>query len=319
MTETAFNSRYHFTTEKPPENFSKTYEAFLYNRETFRNMQAPEEQQLSFYLLKPSKHAVRAEVNFVLKDGEAISGMYSPFGSLCFDHLMRTEVLYAFVDFILKTLVEKGIGSVKIKSYAAAYAPLQAAVLMNVLINKGFLISEAPLNYHMPVSRQPFEKMISKMERRQLNKGLSQGWSYQEEEPEQLSEVYDFILRCRKEREQELNISLEKLRQSFETFPYQYRIFSLRESERLVAATVMVRAGKLFWYNFLPATDPAYYPFSPMVLLLEKLYNFCQRREDKMLDLGIAEVQHAPQFGLMDFKQRMGAVATVKPVFSLKI
>lgn len=313
--EFELNSRYTFTTEPPPENYVKTYEAFLYNRRSFRQMQAGQLETVSFYLLKSAHKAVKAEIHFVLDGSHAVSGWHSPFGSLCFDPHLRMELLYAFVEKILQFFSQQPILKVTISSYPGAYAWPQSAPLINVLINHGFNMSQAALNYHLPVSQRPFETFLTKMEKRKLVKAREQGWSFQQEGADKLPEIFDFIAHCRRERDYKLYIDLPALERAFETFPMHYQIFALREDKQIVAATVLVRSGKHIWYHFLPATEAAYYKHSPMILLLENIYVFCQQQGMRLLDLGTAEKNKEPQLGTMDFKQRLGAISSIRPVF----
>ena len=178
----------------------------------------------------------------------------------------------------------------------------------------GFREKYCEINHHIELSN--FE--MHPMERRKLDKLNSLGFTVSELEQGQLSQAYDFLARCRKEKDLELNISLEKLSQLFLLFPDRYTIFGGYLAGQLISAVITVRITKEVVYYYLPGTSEVFKKESPMVGLIQHLVDYF-KRQTRHLDLGISSVQGKPQEGLIAFKERMGGMKTEKKVFSLNL
>ena len=88
----------------------------------------------------------------------------------------------------------------------------------------------------------------------------------------------------------------------------------------LAALTVAVRVRPDILYNFLPADNPIYRPFSPAVLLTHGLYAHCQQAGIALLDLGVSVDDHRqPKPGLLRFKRNLGAEESVKTVWEKQV
>ncbi len=78
--------------------------------------------------------------------------------------------------------------------------------------------------------------------------------------------------------------------------------------------TVRVRDDIL--YTFLPASNPAYHAYSPLVLLMDGLFEYCQQQQIRLLDLGVSlDGNHQPKPSLLRFKRNLGALESPKVCF----
>jgi lipid II:glycine glycyltransferase (peptidoglycan interpeptide bridge formation enzyme) len=123
------------------------------------------------------------------------------------------------------------------------------------------------------------------------------------------------IVQNRERKGHHVSMSFADFRQLFTDFPGIYKIFAVRDRSRMVAVTVAVEINKHILYYFLPAHDEAYNTYSPMVLLIQCLYDYCRQAGFTLLDLGISTDKGVPNYGLMRFKQNIGAVTSLKLSF----
>ncbi|MTI29824.1 GNAT family N-acetyltransferase, partial [Xanthovirga aplysinae] len=303
-----------FTTERPEGDYPLAFESYLFHHPNHLNLQF-EGSYLEFYVVHTAHRKLLAHLPLFLKDQQAISGIRSPFGALLFDHKMDAQLLHAFVDFILWILKGRGIHSVTVKNICMGFQPEMVSKTINVLVNHGFRLKEAPINYHLSLEAS-FEQNLHLMEARKLKKCATYGFEFQCESIDQLEEFYGFIRSCRMSRNQPMNMSLEGLKDCLSVFPRHYQFYSLRDKGKLVAVTIIVVLNSRVVYNFLPASDMSYKSSSPMVALLYQIYQYFKKKGYGILDLGISEVDTNPQFGLLSFKQRIGGKASVKPTFT---
>lgn len=304
------------TVNSYPEGFRKDFETFLYNEPKHLDLQS-ESDRSTFYIISEAKRKVLGRICFFIPDKKVYSPLKSPFGSLEFNSMLPLNILSDFLEFIVDHFRKQDIYAIKIKNYASVYAPQQSAKLTNVLLNGGFSIIHPDLNHHINVDEKPFEDIIHKMELRKLRKCIERGFTFSEEAPSSLNEIYHFIQLCRKERSQPISISLDNLKNAVSYFPRQYKIFSIRYHGMLAAATIAVEVNRKILYNFLPASARQYNPYSPMVFLLANLYEYCRRKGYSVLDLGISSIDNEPQLGLMKFKERVGGKSSLKMTFEL--
>jgi lipid II:glycine glycyltransferase (peptidoglycan interpeptide bridge formation enzyme) len=87
----------------------------------------------------------------------------------------------------------------------------------------------------------------------------------------------------------------------------------------MVAATVCVKVKDSILYNFLPAHDSLYNMYSPMVFLMEKIYQYTSENKIKYIDLGVSSINNNPQKGLIRFKERLGSKSVSKLTFLKEI
>lgn len=307
-----------FAVNHCPDGFSYSFERYLYNETSFLQLQDAE-PPLSFYILHLKKKRVLARCHFFIKDNIALSPYRSPFGGMELDASLSLDVIEAFIDFIEKTIKKKDVKTIKITQSPFIYSPIGASKLTNCYLRTGFQITHPDLNHHIVIDGKSFEQKIHAMERRKLKKTMEQRFVFREEGVDVVEKIYAFIQSCRKERQQDLNISLEDLQKAIQALPHVYKIFSIRDGEEVIATTIIVVVNAKIAYNFLPASSSAYNQWSPMVFLLKGLYEWCQDKNIEMLDLGISIVNNIPQYSLIAFKERIGGEMGLKCTYSKSI
>lgn len=134
-----------------------------------------------------------------------------------------------------------------------------------------------------------------------------------------LTDVYLFIFGCQKQRGYSLSMTLSALNRTVEHFSDRFVIFGIYEGEKLIAASIAIHVKRNVLYNFYCTHLMEYNHLSPVVMLLEGLYSYGRNHYVRMLDLGTSAVNGKPNFGLLDFKLRMGAQPTMKLTFEKTI
>jgi hypothetical protein len=83
----------------------------------------------------------------------------------------------------------------------------------------------------------------------------------------------------------------------------------------MCAAAVSILVNRDIVYNFLVNHNSEFNNLSPAVLLMEGIYDHCQEHDIGLLDLGTSALGGQPNFPLLDFKLRLGAVPVSKMSF----
>ena len=116
-----------------------------------------------------------------------------------------------------------------------------------------------------------------------------------------------------------MTMEFEALDKMFRELPEYYLLFGLYSGERLISVVVSVLVDRGILYNFYPGDDVQYRDHSPMVMLLDGIYRYCQTNAIRILDLGISSVDGVLNPGLYRFKKNCGSIDSWKSTYLLEL
>jgi lipid II:glycine glycyltransferase (peptidoglycan interpeptide bridge formation enzyme) len=303
-----------FIEGKLPPGHRYDFDPYLFNLPANLLLQANEGWH-SFYAIRVDKKLIRAHIHFHEKEHLACSPFKNPFGSFEFSDAFTPKELFDFIKFVEHSLKKKGISKVEIKSYPHHYNPYRTALLTTFLLNNQFRIEEAELSACLDVNPSKLFESLSSWEKRKIKQQEKRNLRFKQLPDGKFHEVFHFIEVCRKERNQSLSMNLGQLENVMKAFPENFLLFGVYEDKLIAAASIAIKINKSILYNFYSAHSKQYDALSPVVGLMEGMYNFCQQENFKILDLGTSSLRGKPNFSLLDFKINMGAVPTPKLTF----
>ncbi|WP_038029375.1 GNAT family N-acetyltransferase [Thermonema rossianum] len=169
------------------------------------------------------------------------------------------------------------------------------------------------LCHYLRVEDRPLRALMSRGQRRYLNMPRRYHWHLRRYPASALditrwNEFYSLLELNRQARNIPLSITYERLIRSAAIAKEAMQLFELRDTDdRLLAATLALRVHPQVIYYFLPVCHPQYYVFSPMVPLLNAIYEYARQEGISFLDLGISSVKGIVNQGLSAFKERLSA------------
>ena len=122
-----------------------------------------------------------------------------------------------------------------------------------------------------------------------------------------LANVFDFIKTQRRAKQYAFSMEWSELKLAQKVNPDTYIPFVVTHNEKIVAATIAIKATNEVLYNFSPAHHPDYDQLSPVVLLTEGLYDYGRSEGFIYLDLGTSYLGEEINEGLAQFKSNLGA------------
>lgn len=167
--------------------------------------------------------------------------------------------------------------------------------------------------HYIEVKSSSLRAWMSRGQRRYLNMPRRYHWHLRRYPASALditrwNEFYSLLELNRQARNIPLSITYERLIRSAAIAKEAMQLFELRDTDdRLLAATLALRVHPQVIYYFLPACHPQYYVFSPMVPLLNAIYEYARQEGISFLDLGISSVKGIVNQGLSAFKERLSA------------
>jgi hypothetical protein len=294
------------------EHFS--FEPSLYNYPAHRFLQSAMGWH-SFYILEDVEKKVVACVHFNLFETNARSPFRSPFGSIEFNPSLPADVLYEFIRFFEIRLKSKGATSIAIKNYPNAYGEKQSILLQTFLSNYNYTIVNAELASVIDVTGDLAEDSFHRSEQKRLSKATQAGLTFQEIHIEDFNRVYQFIETCRNEKQYTLSMPMQDLKDVIQKFPGKIVLFGVLHDRDWAAASISIRVRNGILYDFYHDHTSRFDNLSPVVLLVAGIYDYCQRHQIEMIDLGTSMQASQPNFDLLRFKKNLGARFSPKLTF----
>ena len=308
---------YSFCEGDIPADLNFDFEISLFNRDIHIYLQS-KEGWVTFYILKTKTKSVTGCVHFRLEKGHAYSPFRAPFGGLEFSDHTPSLILLQFLEFVEGNLRNKGVRCITIKNPPQLYQPQRLAIVETLLFNTGYHVIDAEVGTVIEVDCD-FAAGLDTWEKRKLKRAKKAEFIFQQVSLEYLEEIYSFILTCRQQKGYSLSMTLADLRKTIDQIPGNYILSSVCTNGKLIAASIAIRVNGNVLYNFYSDHDKAYDAFSPVVCLIEGLYEYCMQNKIALLDLGTSAWNRLPNFGLLDFKLRLGGKATPKLTFKKEL
>ena len=257
-----------------------------------------------------------ARCAFFVQSGKAVSPGAAPFGSVEFSEFLPDAVLDAFVKRLVNEVRQAGAVSLRLVNYPTCYAPVQAERLRATLTEHDFNLVQQNSTFFLPVSSIPFAQNLAPAERRRLRKCHRAGFQFSQMTNANPAEVVDFVQNTHRQKGYSLTLPPDRLTHLLREFPNHFGVFTVMDGQQLAALTVAIRVWPDILYTFLLVSDLDYALFSPMVLLTEGLFGYCQQHQIRLLDLGMSlDGNGQPKPNLIRFKRNLGAQESPKFVF----
>ena len=309
------NKKYDFIAFSDSNEINSTPASLLFSSKEYLNV-VSSECFYSFFIYNKIKKCNDGLIRFQIHNEIASSLVNAPFGSIELVKPIEFDVLYNFIDFVGEFLADSGIARIQISHYPWIYDPVHHNKIISAYGFTGFIVDKIDINHFIKIDSEPLFRKLHQMEKRRLEKCISNKFLFKEHKNKDIDILFKFIKSSREQRKIPLNINLNLLKALSTKLADHYKLFSLSSNEEFIACTIAVRTKDNVLYNFLPAHNPKYDTYSPMVYLIERIYEYAKQNKYQFLDLGISSIENHPQSDLIKFKERMGGITASKLLFS---
>lgn len=270
---------------------------------------------VSFVAVNKKSEQIEALIYYHLEGTLAKTPYRSPYGSFVFSKNSSSDFLQAFINLTEQKLKDKGVKSVLIRNAPDAYDPEKSERLKNTLIQLAYKIELEEISTVIPVGKDSFESSLHRSHKKKLKKCREGKFVFQFLSVDHLEEVYGFLKTVREEKNYTLSMSLDELKKTADAFPDNYLLSVVKDKEKIIAANISIRVNSRVLYNFYHDHLSLYDVVSPVILLNEGLYDYCQQHGFKLLDLGTSTINGKPDPELITFKVRLGGQPAHKLTF----
>ncbi|UII29306.1 hypothetical protein LVD15_13015 [Fulvivirga maritima] len=291
-----------------------TAASLIYNSEAYLSSY-PTGNLYRFSLLKKGEEVTF--IHFYIEGSEAENALYS--GIASFDgKQVNSENITLLMTSLKEWGLEHGIKYFVIKCAPCFYYN-DGMILNDAMLFSGAEMSVSELNQHIAVTNSDYMSLLKKNEKKRLRKCHKNGFTFRKLDVTFLPEAYKIIKDNRDLKGFPMTMSYQGLLKMFKAFPDRYLLFGVFDDDKLIAVAVSILVSDQVLYNFYHGDDFNYRTHSPIVMILEGVYSFCQTENIQFLDLGISSVTGKVNEGLYAFKQNCGAIETKRNLITLNV
>jgi hypothetical protein len=286
---------------------------FIYNNHSHIHLQ-DKDGWCCYYVLDKAQDCL-AFIWIHIEKEKASSPLKAPFGSFEFKKEIDAAILFDFINFVTADLGKRGAKQFLIKQIVDGYQIHKNAIINTLLLNLGFTIVNAEAANLILVNSVSYETKLHPWEKRKLKQARKQHFDFHVLKTNKLTNIYTFIETCRAEKKYTLSMPLQALKRLEQAIPGALQLFSVQHGKELMAACITIRVSPQILYTFYYDHAVAHQKTSPVVMLIEGIYQYCLQNSIELIDLGTAALEGKPNFSLLTFKQHLGANYSTKFTF----
>ena len=284
---------------------------YIFNTQEFQSLKSGVTKYFALF----EKELAIARICFSIDKSQAISGHQATFGSIDAEQPLTKEAAKYFIEQVCMSFKSEGIKEIIIKHWPECYADSNS--MHESFINAGFKVINTEVNQHLMVQEKEFNLLIRKNEKKKLNQCIKHGYTFKILSIDELADIYQLVAETRVRKGFPVSMAYERLQQTIKSLPDKYLLFGLFNQDELIAASVSIRISQNILYNFYHADAFAYRSTSPLVMLVQEIYRYCQQNDIKILDLGISSENGLKNEGLFIFKENLGCLSSEKNTYFL--
>lgn len=308
------SSDYYFISSEEPLLQNLSFDPFLFNEAKFLLNSAGNKRKY-FYIINKDRNLIIGRMNVAVAENSGYSPYKAPFGGIEFEDGLKPDVLREFLHFIEQDCENYDIALLNLKLYPEVYSKENTAILVNALISSGYKLQFAEVNQHIEVNDEPYINRVNYAEKKRIKKCIKAGFKFDLLEIDELAQGYNLIKETRDRKGYPTSMTFQELENIMLKFPENYLFFSVKDGENIIALSISILINNKILYNFYHAHDEDYDTYSPIVLVVQGVYDYCQSHNIKILDLGISTDRNILNEGLYRFKKNLGAETSLKYSF----
>jgi predicted N-acyltransferase len=222
--------------------------------------------------------------------------------------------LFPVLTLVFVQLQKEKVTSLSITMPPDGYDFETGFLLAKILQNHGFQLGFQDLNFHLDVNSD-FKKHLHRSERWKLNKSIRAEYIFHKVEKPDWDLAFRLLNESRERKGFRLSMDQKSLEEAFNIFPDRYQLFAVVKEEETVAIAITLKINKEILYIFYTADLLKHRKLSPVVLLHNGIYQFCQSERIQLLDLGTSSLKGQVNSGVANFKRNLGGIASLKNTF----
>jgi len=249
-----------------------------------------------------------------IKDGTFQSPFSAPYGGFStYNNKIKLEYLNDALMALDKYLELNKIKQVKLILPPYFYNESFLAKVFYMLIQNEYEINYIDMNYHMNTDdfKNYQSGLVDKRTIEKLKKAFRVGLKFTTVHDENDKRIaYNIVKQNRELKGRPIYLTFEDLINTCKIVNADF--FLVYQEDVPIASAVVYRVADKIVQAIFWADKPEYSLSRPMNFLVYKLFEFYANQDIRMIDLGISTENGFPNFGLCDFKENTGSLASLK-------
>lgn len=191
---------------------------------------------------------------------------------------------------------------------------------LSALVRAGAIIQHIEYNQHFDLSLfQDYESRLDSKVRNKLRNALSGELTFihlNNKNDSDVERVYNVIQQNHSEKDRPLRMSLQNVLDTIKIIPADFFVV-LDSKEHDVAAAQVFHTTKDIYQIVYWGDISEYSYLKSMNFLSYKVFEYYYQKGVKILDIGISTEDSVPNYGLCEFKENIGCVATSRITIKL--
>ncbi len=290
----------------------------IFNRPEFYKIHKTD---ASIYISITYKNKLVGVCHFIeIAKGILRSPYKGTYGGLSLDKELSFQNIYDIINQLLNYIKEKKISSVEIVSEPFSHNLHKSSIVLNTFLEKGFSIINHEINHSIIIDETILVNKMMRNNKKRYNKCLKEDFQFKEVFSQfEIQNIYNLIKENRESNGHKISMSFDQIIEMNNVFPTNLHFFSVSQMNKCVAASICLKINSDVLYVFYWADKSGYESYSPVVFLASGLYDFANKSNFKILDVGTSSLDGIPNLGLIKFKENLGFKISPKLTFKINI
>lgn len=282
---------------------------FIFNLDLYSDKYL-KRKKIKFQLVRNSDKRVFGTIVFYPEGDSIYSPIKATFGSFNINNKLSYEIQKFYIDSVISHLKKK-YSKIIIITPPPIYAKNSSEIL-NFLFLNNFIIKKIDLDYYFDLKEIDFIGNLNYGSRQNYKQMDEKNFNLSINDLSLLESSFNIINENKLSKDRKSTISLSNLKSLFKYFPEKYYLFSIQHDDEIVCASIVVSICSKVAYLYSWANNDKYKSISPSTYLTNQMIIYFFENNYDYLDMGIATELGIPNFGLMNFKRKLGSKTTTK-------
>ena len=301
-------------------NLKLPADAYIFNASYFHAVNKSKVDKVHYIIGADSKE------RFIFSFGELDKKFLAPFSSpfsnpISLKKNFSVEQAYGFVKGFIQYAKSNNAKSIDIYLPPSIYDFEFDSKFSNCLVNNGFKIEFLDINYSFLLNSINVSNYIETIEhnaRKNLKKSIDSNLEFYKCELDSDKKLaYSVIEKNRKSRGFPLRMTYNQIETTNNVVNINY--FLVKKDNQAIASAIVYDvcsdiALVVYWGNLVE-----YEEFRPINFLSYNLIQYYINNEYRILDIGISTEYGVPNYGLCNFKESIGCIASTKSKFHIDL
>ncbi len=167
------------------------------------------------------------------------------------------------------------------------------------------------INYDIEIDGKPLATRMTGGHRKKLAKSERAGYEARQMDREEWVSAYALLHFDRQRKGLTLSMSFDQIMDQEEVLPGTTKVFGVFDGFTMISAAIcmQIKPDVLYVWSW---GDNCKSEFAPTIFLASYVYEYCQKNNIRILDIGIGTLHGVPNLGLMSFKESLGFQQSLK-------